>query len=121
MVLQKTDATTLTWATNNIQKYYYDISTGVESFDNTGNFELVIYPNPSNGRFYINYQNNNRSNIEISISDITGKTIDIIAKGNFEKGKQSFYYQNSNLSKGIYLVKIYSDNNIKTKKIIILK
>ena len=77
--------------------------------------EINIYPNPSNGTFTVEIsksQNFNISNIEIT--DITGKII-------FHKTKEHvpLLINISNQSAGIYFIKIQTENQIFTEKLII--
>ncbi len=85
--------------------------------DNTVNVNKIItdnyisiFPNPSNGTFTI--QNNELQIKNIEIIDITGKVIH----------NQQFVVPNSQFSikeKGVYLIKLQTENNIYTQKLII--
>lgn len=72
--------------------------------------QLHIYPNPSNGRFTITNYESQITNIQII--DITGK---IIHKSEFVISNQQF----SIPKKGIYIIKIKTENKILTQKLII--
>ncbi len=89
--------------------YEYD-NVGVSDLSENG---ISIYPNPTNGILNFEFANNNIQNL--SISDITGRTIQ-----NFTNSQ----VQNlptidlSNLENGIYIIKIQTDNEIFTTKIV---
>jgi len=117
MILHKKDATTFTWAISDIQKYNYS-ETSSETEIKT--IDALIYPNPSNGNFIINYQLKQKEFINISIISMDGKIIKNLLLENREQGYYSLHYAN-NLEEGIYLIKISSTNNFITKKLIILK
>ncbi len=79
----------------------------------TTNFELsklALYPNPSNGIFTI--AAGNISIDTIDLYDMTGKKID------FKTNKEQTIIDLSSVSDGVYFVKITSDNQSTTKKII---
>jgi hypothetical protein len=119
MVLHKTDATTITWAIINIQKYFYDLTTNINNTISDDN-DILIYPNPSNGDFKINYQIKQKGFVKISILSIEGKTIETLLSENKEQGSYSLN-STKNLDPGTYFVTIENNNNLVTKKIIILK
>ncbi len=106
---------TITWTVTdvneNISECSFDII--VNQFSNIGavaNQEIKLYPNPSNGTFTI--QNNELQIKNIEIIDITGKVIQ----------NQQFVVPNSQFSikeKGIYFIKLQTENKILTQKIII--
>jgi hypothetical protein len=79
----------------------------------TTNFELdklAIYPNPSNGIF--NISAGNISIDSVDLFDMTGKKID------FKTNKEKTVIDLSTVSDGVYFVKITSNNQSTTKKII---
>jgi len=120
MLLHKTDATTITWATADVQKYYYALYTNVEPLKISESNDVLIYPNPSNGSFNISYQVNEKGKVNISILSIDGKLIKTVLSEQKEKGDYSLDLT-ENLELGSYFVKIASSNSLIVKKIIILK
>lgn len=80
------------------------------------------YPNPFNSQTVIKYEIPKKSNIKISIFDITGKEVYNLFNGTNTAGKYSLNFNSANLSSGIYFYVLYDDNNIvQSKKMIILK
>jgi hypothetical protein len=74
---------------------------------------ILIYPNPSSHN--INIQLNNiKGNADISVIDITGKSIFQISSS----PTRDIVFVN-NLAKGIYLVKVFADGKMFTEKVII--
>jgi len=120
MILHKTDESILTWAISDIRKYNYNITTSIKEEDNLSNIDVLIYPNPSNGNFKIDYQVNQKGSVNISIIAADGRLIKNLFNANKNIGTYFLNY-NSNLAAGNYFVKIQNENNITTKKIIILK
>ncbi len=76
------------------------------------NDKISIFPNPNSGKFYIQI-NTKFENIELTISDISGK---IILKQKLNSNSNSIDISNN--SKGLYLLQIKADNFIINKKIL---
>ncbi len=102
-----------------VAKYQYATTPGLThnfftgdqtSVNETNNTEIQIFPNPSNGIFTI--QNNELQIKNIEIIDITGKIIH----------NQQFVISNSQFvikEKGVYFIKLQTENQIFTRKIVI--
>lgn len=89
---------------------YYDSEPQVEQNDILN--QIKIFPNPSNGNFYINLGDEN-SNSSIEIFSILGQKV-------FEKRDiATSAISISNISPGIYLVKLNKNDTIITQKIIV--
>ncbi|MDW8851757.1 endonuclease [Flavobacterium sp. MMLR14_040] len=74
--------------------------------------EIVIYPNPSDGNFYVGFDNLDTT-YSIEIISFTGQKV--LEKQNTTDAAISV----SNLSKGIYIVQIITDSKTIIKKIVI--
>ena len=72
--------------------------------------EIIIFPNPSNGKFHINALNT----FDFKVIDINGKVIKKAEQ--FTKDKE---VDLSEIGKGFYFIKIMENNIEKTRKIII--
>jgi hypothetical protein len=83
------------------------------------NDQLLIYPNPNNGRFNISIDNWEADNATFVITDLLGRVVyheNIqIESGIWEKE----IALDNMLSSGIYLIKLYSDSLSKYGKIVI--
>jgi hypothetical protein len=96
----------------------YIFNGGVVS--STGNITVhdnpvSIYPNPSNGKFEINLKSDYNNSSEIKIYDIIGKEI------YFSKGSQfPLQIDLTDQPKGIYFIKIKSENRIFSEKIAVM-
>jgi len=78
----------------------------------------ILYPNPSNGHFDVNFQQINSSELNLEIYDLHGHLLEKVKAGKFD----NFNSINlSNLDNGIYLVKISSSNTQYYQKITIIK
>ena len=77
------------------------------------NLKFKIFPNPSNG--YITVQNQNDKSYNISVQNIYGQEI------YFEKNINSYekQFDLSNLSSGVYTIKVYDEKHTFTDKLLI--
>ena len=76
---------------------------------------VKIYPNPSNGTFYI--KNNLNVNLQkATIYDMSGR---LIFEMNLSGASESSAINLTGMAKGMYLVNIHSDNAFVTKKLIL--
>lgn len=82
---------------------------------------LNNYPNPFNSSTIIYYSIPITSFVNIKVYDILGKEITTLVNENKLPGNYQINFYSSNLSSGVYLCKMESNNYIKTKKIILLK
>ncbi len=96
-----------TSATFNIQ----NVVTGVNVYDLSES--LTISPNPSNGNFIIT-STSNIGKFNLKIYDVLGK---IVHEENYSSVMQKEI--NTNLSPGVYFIKLNSDNSTFTYKIIV--
>lgn len=75
---------------------------------------MKIYPNPTNGRFYIDFMNQSEMDIDIQIIDFGGQEIQRLNSNN----QQQLEIDLSSLSKGTYTVFIRNAKNVITRKIV---
>ena len=81
--------------------------------------ELDIYPNPSSGMFNLYFENFNLESVDLNIVDISGKLI-LNRIYSFSKDNPKTIFLNlSNLSQGMYLMKIESDDKSTVKRLVI--
>ena len=96
-------------------EYNFTVSSGSNvSFDkNNFNSNWRIHPNPSHGKFTIEI--NDLELTELKITDIIGHNIEIP----YEKNKNSMEFNTRLVTPGVYLVSIKNGTNWSVKKIII--
>ena len=122
MLLHKTDATIINLNMSDIKKYNYDAPTKLEKVNKElSQFDILIYPNPSNGAFKLEYKVNIPSEVNISILSIDGRFIETILSERKDIGSYSLSWKNPNVQAGSYFIKIQSGNDLVVKKVIILK
>jgi len=85
------------------------------------NFEINIFPNPTNGNYYIELENENseENNFEIEVTNSIGQTI-YHKYSNFSAKKEEIRFSENDPG-GIYIVNVKAKNKIATKKIIFNK
>jgi len=79
---------------------------------------LSLYPNPSSYFFTIQYNLEDTGKVEVQIIDNAGRLVKNYVSGK-EPGVWTERYPTNNLSTGIYFVRIVSQNNSTTQKLII--
>lgn len=90
------------------------VINGVLSAESFEANQVAVYPNPSNGIFNISFGNLNPNKIEVY--DISGKLI--LQKNKLEVSNNQTNIDLTNASNGVYFVKISTENNTITKRII---
>ncbi|MDD5569954.1 MAG: T9SS type A sorting domain-containing protein [Bacteroidales bacterium] len=75
--------------------------------------ELLIYPNPTNDKFYVKFENKNNSTIKLQITDLLGKIV-FSETSNFSSNK---IIDLSKQPDGMYLLQIQTENKIYNFKI----
>jgi PKD repeat protein len=86
---------------------------------NTNNNNLVVYPNPLKTLTTIQFNLQRGSNVELSLVDMTGRTIETVLKSYRNAGNNYFYWNTSNLDKGVYFMQLKTTNGNKLSKILI--
>ena len=95
-----------------------------EQIDNEEGITLNIYPNPSNGTVYIDYELHKISMVTIEIFDFFGRKVNLLESNKQHPGKYQVMWNFNNNSgepirKGIYVIKLSTDTDIASKKIVI--
>lgn len=93
----------------------YDAITSVE--EKSHNSFLTVYPNPTAGKFNINYYNSSQEIITFEITNLLGKII--YTQTVRIDGKYSNEIDLSKFGAGVYFIKAISNNKIHTQKLII--
>lgn len=90
--------------------------------ENVNSFELYQnYPNPFNSSTVIKFNLNKTGYAGFIIYDVSGRVIDNIEAKIYNEGPNSFIYKPSNVSSGIYFLKITSNDKSKLIKLLYIK
>ena len=87
-------------------------------FVNNINFDFEVYPNPTEGIVNISLESLVEYNITISLVDAFGKEF-FVKQLNSGFENSNLEFDLSNYAKGVYFIRIVSDDMIKTKRILL--
>jgi len=95
---------------------YPESMTGIFEAENpTG---LSVYPNPTANNFMISFVANAESSYEICIYDAIGNKVEVLYLGMLANGLNSLEFSLANLSSGVYVIKVSSEESTETIKLI---
>ena len=89
---------------------------GLESLDNTGEFLVAIYPNPSNGLVNIQLENANDDNVQVNVYSIQGQKVWSKTETEY---KARFIMEEGVLTAGIFVVNVSVNGITKTQKLLV--
>ncbi|MFM7730869.1 MAG: alpha-amylase family glycosyl hydrolase [Flavobacteriales bacterium] len=95
-----------------------DTTVGVMDLFEAGHMDFLLYPNPSNGEFQIAFSNPISGRVEVSLLDMTGRTIEVLANGQMGAGNQAIRVT-SNIPSGAYFVRISNGTFQMTRPILL--
>lgn len=81
--------------------------------------EVAIYPNPVTSVANLDVELAQTSTVNITLIDVTGKLVANVASGTFEEGTQTFTYDATALTRGIYFAVINIGDKKITKKLVV--
>ena len=95
-------------------------TAGVE--DNALNtLDVTQYPNPFANETNVRFSLDEASNVSYTITDMTGKVIATVNKGNLMSGNHTITVDGSSLANGIYYFNLKTDNAQVTQKMVVNK
>ena len=116
------DATDLTWyystSTPAVQMNF-DPSLSVNENENV--FGMGVYPNPANAEANVTFSLNNTADVNITVTDLSGKVVYTNALGNVAAGTTEVSLNTAALSNGVYMINVAADNAVSTEKLVIRK
>jgi hypothetical protein len=89
-----------------------------------GNSRVVLlqnYPNPFNFRTMIQYQIPNTGYISLKFYDLSGRLVETLVDEKQEPGVYQFEWEGKDQASGVYFYRLSTDNNVLTRKMILLK
>ncbi|MCP4579985.1 MAG: T9SS type A sorting domain-containing protein [candidate division Zixibacteria bacterium] len=82
---------------------------------------LKCYPNPFNATTTISFSLEHQSPVNISIYDITGRLVDLLASDIYEAGNHSLSWDAGNQPSGIYFARLAAGGAVSTSRMVLLK
>lgn len=80
-----------------------------------------IHPNPTKGNLEIRFSSPDQRTLRITLYDVTGRLVNEIFHGRVKVGSNRIPVNSEELSAGIYFIRIETDEETITEKVIILK
>ncbi|MFH1005110.1 MAG: thiol protease/hemagglutinin PrtT [Bacteroidota bacterium] len=80
---------------------------------------LNVYPNPTENQLNISFNSNSMQNIEIDLTSLVGQTIFSDVNNKFSGSEYSKTIDLSSVAKGIYILRIITENGIANRKVIV--
>jgi len=117
----------LAWANtiNGEQDVYYGfidpVWVGIDDKDeNNEVLSFINYPNPVYDKTTLRYNLTNSNPVNITIYDVYGNTVEVIAKETQEAGTHNIVFDASRLASGIYFCKLTAGSNSETIKLTLI-
>ena len=82
---------------------------------------LTVSPNPFNPSAEINFTIAERTQVKLSVFDITGREVAILVNGFENAGTHKVTFNSGNLASGVYFFTLQSNGEVKTVKSLLLK
>lgn len=104
-------------------KYLEEFTVGINEIKKpVEGKNLSIYPNPTNGDVFINFNSMEGENAHLQVYDISGRLVYSENLGKLNSGETTYSFGTSQLNSGIYMVNVNSDSGIKrVTKLIVTK
>ncbi len=93
-----------------------DPSLGIDE-KNGSILQTKVFPNPTSGNTEIAFTLANSQNVEITVVDVSGKTIVSSTLGNKLAGDHTFEINSVSFNSGMYFVNILTNDGVVTKKL----
>jgi hypothetical protein len=85
-------------------------------------FELSQnYPNPFNPETSIEYALPENAKIRLSVFNMLGQEVQVLVDGQMEAGYHKATFDGADMSSGVYFYRLQVDNNVMTKKMVLMK
>lgn len=88
-------------------------SSSMAGFDvsESSDFNLEVYPNPSEGNINLNISDFQGGNVTISLWNAMGQQVINLYQGEVQTGNRTFNFDLNNITPGLYYIRFINDNN----------
>ena len=112
--------TSETGSSNNFYLDDINLTTVTDLNEQYGHaLNLSVFPNPSNDQVSIAFDLLEDKNVEVTLTDVLGKTVKTISEQRLGNGNHTLNIAVGDISKGIYFVKVNVNNVVSTQKIVV--
>jgi hypothetical protein len=95
---------------------------GITNSQTPANYNLYQnFPNPFNPSTNIKFELARSGNVKVSVYDIQGKIVNVLAEGKFEAGSHIIEFKGENLTSGVYFYKMETEGYVMTRKMMMIK
>jgi hypothetical protein len=81
--------------------------------------DIELYPNPAASFINLNYVLTMQSDVNVSILDLQGRTVKTVVNENQVNGAYTNKIDLDGLNKGVYFIKVQTDNKVETLRFIV--
>ncbi|MBZ0263084.1 T9SS type A sorting domain-containing protein [bacterium] len=110
---------------HHMSKYVFtewnDVADGKPATIKPDGIDVSTYPTPFNNTLNINYSIPYSGDVQIQLYNLLGKEVKLFYNGYRKKGKYHIASSMNDLPSGIYFVSIQSEQEVYTKKVLLLK
>ncbi len=97
-----------------------ELMTNVFDVDVNEALSLKVYPNPASADITISFELEESSQVNLTIAEITGRSVTSILQGQFPSGQHTFNKDVlEQLPRGMYILSLQTDQGIMTQKLIV--
>jgi hypothetical protein len=79
------------------------------------------YPNPFSGMTSFTFRLPDDMYASVRVFDMLGREVAVVAEGSFVAGSHSVEYNGSDLPEGVYMYKVITNDNVVTKKMVVVR
>jgi len=100
-----------------VDSIYVDEAVEVENITETSGTQILVYPNPNKGKFTLEINTDNETDIQVELYNLNGQLL--YNKTDRIYGLSSETIDISDFAKGVYIIKVVANDEIKIEKLIV--
>jgi hypothetical protein len=94
-------------------------TTELSIAENTLNAFVIVYPNPAENEVNININSEIQGMVNVQIIDLNGRVVKVQNQVNLTAGNNNLRFDVSDLSAGIYTLRLTAKNGVAVHKLVI--
>jgi hypothetical protein len=117
------------WMNGMFANNNHEWDTWIAQINTTGNTavedmslekDVLVYPNPTNSKFTIEFFCRNSGNLKLNLISSAGQTVKLLIDKKTSNGQKNFSFDTTNLPEGIYFLQIELDGKLlQTEKVVV--